>query len=97
MLRIGVVILVLTAIAVTQVHIRRRQAAAAHQVQRLQGRQVVLRRRLWDQQVVLGRLGSPRRIARRVEEIEARRGRQWLAAVQPGPAADARQPEINSQ
>ena len=69
-MRTAAVILVLAAIAVTLVHIRRRQMTFAHQIQRLGARQVDLRRRLWDQQVRLGQLTSVERINTRVEALD---------------------------
>ena len=63
----AIVILALAAIAVTLVHLRRRQTSFAHEIQSLQSRQVTLRRKLWDQQVRLGYLTSPRVVHQRVE------------------------------
>lgn len=66
-MRIAIVILALAAIAVTLVHLRRRQTSFAHEIQSLQSRQVTFRRKLWDQQTRLGYLTSPRVIHQRVE------------------------------
>jgi len=67
-MRLATVIVVLAAIAVTLVHLRRREITVRHEIQLLRTRQVALRRKLWDQQVRLGRLTAPRRIRHFVEE-----------------------------
>jgi len=68
-LRLAVVIISLAAIAVAMVHVRRGEITAMHEIQRLETDQVALRRRLWDQQVELGRVLSPEEIRRRIEEM----------------------------
>jgi hypothetical protein len=57
------VVILLAAIAVGMVHVRRRQVACANETQRFHSREVDLRRKLWDQHVRLGYLTSPRRVA----------------------------------
>jgi len=68
-MRMVPVIVVLAAIAVSLVHIRRQQVSYAHEIQRLRNEQVALRRDLWDQQSRLGYLTSPKRIAGDVEAL----------------------------
>ncbi|MHC4295144.1 MAG: hypothetical protein ACYSTL_06125 [Planctomycetota bacterium] len=62
-------ILILTGIALALVQLRRREIVIRHEIQRLEMCEVVLRRRLWDQQVRLGYLTGPQEIRRRVTEI----------------------------
>ena len=66
-MRTVIVIFALGAIALSLVHLRRRQIVASHEIQRLRLRQVVLRRKLWDQQVRLGYLTDPKVVHERVE------------------------------
>lgn len=68
-MRMGLVILLLAAIAVALVHTRRGEIIARHEIQRLRMRQVKLRRQLWDQQIRLGLLTSPEKVRQRVEEM----------------------------
>ena len=68
-MRLATVIVVLAAIAVTLVHLRRREITVRHEIQLLRTRQVALRRKLWDQQVRLGQLTAPRRIRHFAEEM----------------------------
>lgn len=66
-MRMAPVIIVLAAIAVSLVHIRRQQTSFAHEIQRMRNRQVSLRRKLWEQQAKLGFLSSPSRIQRELD------------------------------
>jgi len=68
-LRLAIVIVSVTAIAVGLVHLRRREIAARHRIQRLAAEQVRLRRALWDQQVRLGELTAPGCVRQRAEEM----------------------------
>jgi len=63
------IIIVLAAIAVSLVHIRRQQTSFAHEIQRLRNQHVSLRRTLWDQQAKLGYLASPDRIQHEVDSF----------------------------
>jgi len=62
-----IVIFALGGIALSLVHLRRRQAVASHEIQVVRLQQVELRRRLWDQQVHLSYLTDPRTVRQRVE------------------------------
>jgi len=64
-MRLALIIVALGAIAVALVHIRRAEMAVRYDIQRLQARQVRLRRRIWDQQVTIGRLTGPEELRRR--------------------------------
>jgi len=68
-MRLAAVIVVLVTIAVTLVHLRRREITVRHEIQLLRTRQIALRRKLWDQQVRLGRLTAPGRVRRFAEEM----------------------------
>ena len=68
-MRLVLMILSLAAIGVGLVQIRRAETRACHRIQELQGQQVRLRRRLWDQQIRLGRITAPEEIRRRAEEM----------------------------
>ena len=72
-MRIAGVILLLAAIALTLVHIRRKELTVRHKMQRCRLQQVALRRKLWDQQVKLGYLAAPKQVHRRMEEVAFRR------------------------
>ena len=68
-LRLAIVIVSVTAIAVGLVHLRRTEIATRHQIQRLSAEQIRLRRALWDQQVRLGELTAPQRVQQRADEM----------------------------
>jgi hypothetical protein len=70
--RVSLVILTLAAVTVATVHLRRAETRARHQVYRLQIEQIHLRRRLYDQQAILGRLTAPRRVRQRVRQLDVR-------------------------
>jgi len=75
LVRFSLVIVTLAAIAVALVHIRQAETRAHHAVHRLQMEQIHLRRRLYDQQAILGRLTAPREVRR----LLAQRG--WARVV----------------
>ena len=68
-MRLAIVIVSVTAIAVGLVHLRRTEIATRHRIRRLSAEQVRLRRALWDQQVRLGELTAPARVQQRAEEM----------------------------
>ncbi len=68
-MRIMCIIIVLAGIALALVQLRRREITVRHEIQRLQSQGVVLRRKLWDQQVKLGYLTAPGEVNRRVMEF----------------------------
>jgi len=67
--RFVLVIVSLAAITVVMVHLRREEIRARHELQRLQAQQVQLRRRLYDQQVELGKLTAPQEVRRRAADM----------------------------
>lgn len=69
-MRFSLVVVTLAAVAVGMVHLRRATTRAHYQVQRLQVRQVGLRRRLYDQQAILGQLTAPSRVRKRAEQMD---------------------------
>ncbi|MFP4053998.1 MAG: hypothetical protein ACLFV7_09060 [Phycisphaerae bacterium] len=69
MVRIAAVMLILASVAVGLVHIRREQTVAAHEIQRLQRRRVILRRELSDRMVRVGGLTSPDQVIRRTRNL----------------------------
>lgn len=68
-MRLAIIIISLTAIAVALIHMRRAELSMNCETQRLQMEQVTLRRTVWDQQVRLGRLLAPSEVKRRSEEM----------------------------
>ncbi len=87
-MRLAVVIIFLTSIAVGLVHLRRAEITAKHAAQRLQMKQVTLRRKLWDQQNHLSRLTLPQEVNRRYEELKrAQARREAPAGSGQGPVA----------
>ena len=80
-MRTAIEIIVLTVVAIGLVHTRRQDATVRHEIQRLQLKQISLRRTLWDQHAVLAGRTNRRRIEKRVEEISANRSdRNHLAS-----------------
>jgi hypothetical protein len=71
-MRISLVIAALAAIAVVMVHIRREEIRTNYQIHQLQGDQVNLRRKLYDQQADLGRLIAPREVRERMGKLDVR-------------------------
>jgi len=67
--RLSLVIAILVAIWVGLVHLRHEKVRAGHEIQRLQMRQVSLRRRLWDQEVRIGELTTPDRVRGRAKQM----------------------------
>lgn len=91
-MRLAVVIVALTAIAVGMVHIRRDRTRLRHETQEQQNKQLTLRRTLWDQQVRLGWLTAPAELRRRVDELALQLVDKTVAAdsnARPAPAARA--------
>ncbi len=72
-MRTAIAIMVLTTVAIAMVHMRRQDARVRHEIQRLQLKQISLRRTLWDQHAVLAGRTNPRTIEKRVEEISSNR------------------------
>ncbi len=68
-MRLAFVIVSLAGIAAGLVSIRRAQVVVRHDMQVLRGRRLKLRRRLWEQQVHLGRLTSPSQLLDRVQRM----------------------------
>ena len=68
-MRLAFIIVCLTAIGVGLVHIRREEVALHHEVQSKQSRHVELRREIWDRQVRLGHMTTPRNIRHRAEVL----------------------------
>ena len=71
-MRFAAIILTLAAVAVGMVHLRRAETRANHEIHRLQLRQIALRRKLYDQQAILGGLTAPNQVRRRAELMDAR-------------------------
>ena len=80
-MRLACVIVILGAIAVGLVHLRRCEMAARHQMHQLQAAEVRLRRDFWDQQVRLGRLMSPGEVRRRAAALNLIESDQRLYRV----------------
>ncbi len=72
-MRTAIAIIVLMAVGITMVHLRRQDSAVRYEIQRLQLKQISLRRTLWDQHAVLAGRTNPRTIEKRVEEISSNR------------------------
>jgi len=66
---IGVLVVAMAAIAVGLIDLRGAERTARYEAQRLQFRQVELRRKLWDQQIELGELTAPRRVREQVKGV----------------------------
>jgi hypothetical protein len=66
-MRLAFIIVCLTTIGIGLVHIRRQEVALRHEVQSKQLRHVALRREIWDRQVRLGHMTTPRNIRHRAE------------------------------
>ena len=77
MMRLAWVIVLLIALTAATAVVHSRRIAVQADLYRLEGRRLKVRRRLWDQQVRLGRLKAPRQV-----EL---RGQQWgLRLEAPG-------------
>ena len=68
-MRLAAIILGLTAMALVHVHMEQRRLSARREIQQLQMRQVTLRRRMWDQQVELGKITAPQEVRRRADQM----------------------------
>ncbi len=68
-MKLSIVIVCLAAIAVAVVHFRRERTRLRNEVHRLESRQIVLRRELWDQQVRLAWLIAPSELRRRAQDL----------------------------
>ena len=66
-MRLAFIIVCLTTIGIGLVHIRRQEVVLRHEVQSKQLRHVALRREIWDHQVRLGHMTTPRNIRHRAE------------------------------
>lgn len=66
-MRLVFIIVCLTAIGVGLVHIRRQDVALRYEVESTRSRHIMLRRNIWDRQVRLGYMTTPRNIRHRVE------------------------------
>ncbi len=66
-MRLAFIIVCLTVIGVGLVHIRRQEVALRHELQSKQSQHAVLRRKIWDRQVRLGHMTTPRNIRHRAE------------------------------
>jgi hypothetical protein len=91
MMRLAWIIIGLTAISATVVHLRCRQSQARTESYLLESQRVAVRRTLWEQQIRLGDLTSPQNIRRLTVD--------WpLEVVSPGefepapPTAKAKSP-----
>jgi len=71
-MRIAFSIVCLAAIGLTLVACRHEEVSTQHEIQRLQGRLVVQRRRLWDLDVRMGRLTSLQALDSRAETLHTR-------------------------
>ena len=58
MMRLAVIIVALAATAAGVVRLRTRQIAVGAEIRRLEGERLRVRRRLWDQQLLMARAGS---------------------------------------
>jgi hypothetical protein len=67
--RLGLIIVMLTAIGVSLVHLRIRADRVRTEMVRLQIEQVALRRQIWDKQVQLTYMTTPEEVRRRVEQM----------------------------
>lgn len=69
MFRLAVIIILVAAIAIVLVHIRRQEAQVNYQIHCSLSRQVRLRRKLWDLRTQVGRLIAPNEVRRRAAEM----------------------------
>lgn len=81
-MRLAVVIIAMAAILVTKVQIEQHRLACSREMQRLDLRQVALRRTMWDQQSELGRLTAPQNVQQRSETMA-------MGLISPGTDAPA--------
>ncbi|MCY2929148.1 MAG: hypothetical protein NTV86_06565 [Planctomycetota bacterium] len=69
-MRLGLIIILLTAIGVSLVHLRVRADRVRGEMYRLQIDQVSLRRQIWDCQVQLTYLTTPEAVRQRMEQMK---------------------------
>ena len=69
-MRLHLVIVALAAIAVGLVHIRRNEISANHRIQQLQVKQIYQRRKLYDEQVKLGKRIAPKKVRGQMEDLD---------------------------
>ena len=69
MARFAIIIVSLAAIGTALVHVRRREARLCCDIQSAQARQLRLRRKLWDRQVLTGELTRPAEVMRRADDM----------------------------
>ena len=69
-MRLGLIIILLTAIGVSLVHLRVRADRVRAEMYRLQIEKVALRRQIWDCQAQLTYLTTPEEIRRRMESMK---------------------------
>ncbi len=68
-MRFVAIIVMLAAIVVGQIYLRRGQDRSRHEVERMQLEQVRLRRVLYEQQAMLGKLTAPRQVRQRASDL----------------------------
>ena len=66
-MRIAFVIVSLTAIALALVHLRREEVTVRYEMQRTQSRHAKVRREMWDRQMLISGLMTPRAVRFRAE------------------------------
>lgn len=69
MKRTAIILAVLAAIGVARVQLGREEDRARYEVHRNLTRQVMLRRRLWDQRVRIGEMLAPQEVRRRRDDM----------------------------
>ncbi len=84
-MRCALLLVALTVIAAALVHLRRGEVRARYETHRCQARQVTLQRRLWNQQVQLSELTSPRQIRERAEAMALRLTERTYLTTRGGP------------
>ena len=86
-MKLAMVIVCLAAIGAGVVHFRRERTVLRNEVQKLETRQIVLRRELWAQQVRMAWLVAPAEVRRRAKDLGLPLSDQ--ARVQQGPSGTA--------
>ena len=69
MARVAIILAAIVAIGLARVELARREDRARYEVHRNLTRQVMMRRRLWDQRVRIGELLAPERVKHRMLEM----------------------------
>lgn len=67
--RVAIILAAIAAIGLARVELARREDRARYEVHRNLTSQVMLRRRLWDQRVRIGKLLAPERVRHRMAEM----------------------------